>query len=256
MPELPDVEVFRSYLAHTILHKDIKQITIPDTDIIKGSPRTYQSLQNDSFETTHRHGKYCFLKRKSGTYVVLHFGMTGNVAYYTDEQPQHARFIVTFSDGHRFAFLNMRKLGHITLAKSIESFLSKKGLGPDADAISTSEIKRRLQSKRGSIKNALMDQKTIAGIGNIYSDEILYHAGVHPKRKIDKLSESEIDSIAKYTKQVLQKAIEKKSDPQKMPSFYLLGRRNTGAKCGFDTGTIQRLMINGRGAYFCTKHQH
>ncbi|MFO7841320.1 MAG: DNA-formamidopyrimidine glycosylase family protein, partial [Fidelibacterota bacterium] len=104
MPELPDVEVSRSYLAHTVMHKKITNIRTTGGRVFRSPQKDIMKLKNRSFEDTSRHGKYCFLDTDSKTTLVLHFGMTGSVNYYRDnDDPRHAVLVVTFSDGHKFA---------------------------------------------------------------------------------------------------------------------------------------------------------
>lgn len=257
MPELPDVEVYRGYLARTVLHKKITDVEINDKQILDASPKEIKKLKGRKFEDVSRQGKYCFLRISDGRFLVLHFGMTGDVEYYKDKKdPDKGQVIFTFSDGHKFAFINVRKLGKVYLKNSKEDFVEKKGIGPDSSSLSKKEFSEIMDSKRGSIKGALMDQKSLSGIGNIYGDEILYQAGIRPDRKMKDIGEKEISEIHKQTMAVFKAAIKAKARPEGMPKDYLLrGRREEGAKCGKDNGRIKRIKINGRSSYYCPKHQ-
>ncbi|MDZ7795775.1 MAG: DNA-formamidopyrimidine glycosylase family protein [Candidatus Marinimicrobia bacterium] len=256
MPELPDVEVWRSYLAHTVMHKKITDIRMTGGRVFHSPQKDIMSLKNRSFEDTSRHGKYCFLDTDSKKTLVLHFGMTGNVKYYRDEDdPRHALLIVRFSDGHKFAFINIRKLGKVLVTEDKEKFIRENVPGPDALAISKKEFLKIMRAKRGKIKTALMDQKSIAGIGNIYADEILYHSGLDPGRKTGSLDEDSLKRIYEKMRSVLKTAVECKADVEKMPDNYLIKRRKKGLSCPQNKGKIKKRTIGGRSTYYCAEHQ-
>lgn len=256
MPELPDVEVSRSYLAHTVMHKKITDIRTTGGRVFRSPQKDIMKLKNRSFEDTSRHGKYCFLDTDSKTTLVLHFGMTGSVNYYRDnDDPRHAVLVVTFSDGHKFAFINIRKLGKVLVIEDKEKFIRKNSPGPDALTISKREFMKMMRAKKGKIKPALMDQKNIAGIGNIYADEILYHSGIDPGRKTGSLDEDSLNRIYEKIRSVLITAVECGADVEKMPENYLIKRRKKGSPCPLDKGMINKRTIGGRSSYYCPEHQ-
>jgi len=256
LPELPDVEVYKNYLTYTILQKKIEDIIINDSKVLQCFSNQLKKLQGDSFCHISRHGKYCFLQTNQNYFLILHFGMTGNVKYYKNESdPEHASLIVLFSNEYKFAFINVRKLGKIFFCQDKNQFIKKMGLGPDSFSLSKSEFIKILQYKKGIIKSTLMNQKTIAGIGNIYSDEILYQSYIHPKRKTGDLSKNELSSIYKNMQKIFQVAIDIKVQLDHFPDYYLVNRRKPAIKCGLCRGTIERKKINGRSCYFCNNHQ-
>ncbi len=260
MPELPEVEIYRSRLAHTALHKTIIGVEADFENygrIFQTSKRALSSLEGESFEKALRHGKYCLLVASGDKVLVLHFGMTGDVEYYKkdDSDPEHSALVFSFQDGCKLAIISVRKFGKVILAESREEFIEKQGLGPDALSLDQTGFVETMEAKRGRIKSALMDQRTISGIGNIYSDEILYHAGIRPDRKVDDLGEEDLENIYEKMISVLNAAIEKDVEYEKMPENYLIRRREEGAICGICGGKIENIRIGGRSAYFCPKHQ-
>ncbi len=256
MPELPDVEVYRSYLAHTVLHKKIEDIKI-NVDRILASPKErIIELKGNSFEDTHRHGKYCFLKNNKDSFLILHFGMTGDVEYYQKEDdPKNSALVFLFSEGHKFAFISIRKLGKVFITKDKQEFIKEKELGPDALSVAKDDFLKIIQSKRGMIKSALINQKFIAGIGNIYSDEILFQAQIHPTTNISRLDEKLLDNLYKKMRKVLIMAIARQAEPEKFPQSYLLPHRSKGEKCPRCGGEIAQTKVSGRTAYYCPKCQ-
>jgi formamidopyrimidine-DNA glycosylase len=147
-----------------------------------------------------------------------------------------------------------RKLGHIYLTADVKTFVSQKDLGPD---VCSPEFDRKtfhklLANRHGMIKSALMDQSLMVGIGNVYSDEILFQAGVHPRQSVPNLKEETIDEIYDCLNEVLRTAIENKADPANFPDDYLTPLRGQKkADCPRCGGQIRRVEVAGRSAYYC-----
>lgn len=257
MPELPDVEVYRSYLAHTVLHHPIEEVEVRYPGLVDPDPGDLSDLEGESFEDTDRRGKYLFLASGGGPCLGLHFGMTGKVEYYREgeEDPDHSLAVFRLGNDHRLSVISVRKLGKIYVRGKKEDLIEEKDLGPDALSLDQDQFLDILDGKRGMIKSALMDQSTIAGIGNIYSDEILYQVGLGPRRKIKEIDDGERKALYEKMKDVLRTAVEAKVDPERMPRDYLIRRREPGAGCGKDSGEIRKIKVNGRSAYYCPEHQ-
>lgn len=261
MPELPDVEIFRNYLNSTSLHQKIKNADIREKDMLgEVSSRSLQMrLKGRQFESALRHGKYLFTKTDKAEWLILHFGMTGFLKYYKnpDEAPEHIRLRIDFVNDYHLAYDCQRKLGYIDLVPDIQSFIQKKELGidPYREKLDFEQFKELLKEKRSTIKSAFMDQSLMAGIGNIYSDEIFFQAKIHPGSKADKLGDKELKTVYEKMKQVLQIAIDKEVNPEHFPDFFLLPYRKPGEKCPVCSGIINKKKISGRSSYFCPKHQ-
>lgn len=260
MPELPDVELYRHYIDSTALHQKISQVKTEPSVLTGLSAKQFGiALEDKVLESTRRHGKYLFIKLNNHAWIVFHFGMTGFVRYYQDDSkaPEHVRCTLEFENGYKLVYDSQRKLGRIGLIKDLEQFIKRQNLGIDAlsRALDLERFTDLLQSRRGAVKTFLMNQSVIAGIGNIYSDEILFQSGIHPKKNVKKLSANRIDTLFNNTKRVLNTAIEVEADPKRMPSNYLLPHRDPGEQCPHCKGKIKRITVNGRGTYFCSKHQ-
>lgn len=241
MPELPDVEIYKNYLTSTILQKKIEKIIINDKRIIECYTKELKNLENNYFVNISRHGKYCFLCTNKANYLILHFGMTGSVKYYKEKiDPKHAVLIILFSNGYKLAFINIRKLGKVFFSQDQQKFIKKNNLGPDALSLDKNGFIKLIQSKKGNIKGLLMKQEDISGIGNIYSDEILYQSSIHPQRKNKNLTMDEISTIYQNMHKVFNLAINIRVQLEKFPSSYLINRRKDGRNCGICTGKIQK----------------
>ncbi len=261
MPELPDVEVFRKYLNRTALNKKIDKVEVKDKDVLEeiSAQSLQRKIKGAKFKETDRLGKYMFVRFDKKGWLVLHFGMTGFLRYYKNEkeEPEHVRVIFNFANGYKLAFDNQRKLGKVDIADSIEEYAEKNEIGPDVlkDDFDLTRFREIMAQKRGLIKSTLMDQKSMAGIGNIYSDEILFRAKIHPASKTEKLDDKQVKKIFRALKTVLKKAVEAEVDPQKMPRSYLLPNREDGHKCPKCDGKIKSRKFSGRTGYYCNKHQ-
>ena len=260
MPELPDVEIFRQYLQATALHQQIRQVRVEEPDLLDGvSPgRLRKQLEGESLQSAVRHGKYLFAEAGDRGWLVLHFGMTGFLKYFRDDgsRPDHVRLSLQFAGGYRLAYACPRKLGRIAWWETIEGFVADRKLGPDplAEGFDAGDFGALLEKRRGSIKGLLMNQEALAGIGNIYSDEILFQAGIHPRTTVAELR-GEGQRIFGHLKDVLRGAIECRVGEQGWPEGWLLPHREPGAECPRCGGRIERVKVVGRSAYLCTEHQ-
>lgn len=261
MPELPDVEVYKQYIQSTSLHQVIDEIDLRSPELLgETRPDTLKNaLLDDSFQSCHRHGKYLFLRLNEGYSLILHFGMTGFPEYFGDKKkaPSHVRLLLAFKNGFYFAYDCQRKLGLIDLTDNEQDFIKRKNLGYDPyhKGFSWTRFKHILTNRRGSIKSALMNQNLIAGIGNIYSDEILFQAGIHPKTAVNTLSREQLKLIYEKMNDVFQRSIKALSGHDAFPSDYLIPHRKPGEACPVCSGRIVKQTLSGRSAYFCSKHQ-
>lgn len=255
MPELADVEVYRQYLNATTLHQAIEHTHVESSDILADTtPQALgRALKDNQFNSTRRHGKYLFIELHNGGWLVMHFGMTGSLEYFGADKkaPDHTRLLLSFKNGHRLAYVAPRKLGRITLTDAPRTFIDAHDLGPDALALSPAEFKQLAEGRRGGVKAWLMDQQTIAGIGNIYSDEILFQARIHPKTRVGALDEKALDTLYHKMHKVFDAAIKARADPEQMPDSFLLPHREKGGKCPNCSGKIKKISISGRNGWYC-----
>jgi formamidopyrimidine-DNA glycosylase len=255
MPELPDVEAFRRYLGATALHKRITEVVVKSRRVLEGvkSRRLREVLKGCRVEDSSRHGKYLFCELDNGQYLVLHFGMTGFLKYFKneDQKPDHQRLILHLENGYRLVYDNQRLFGRVFLAEDRERFIRKQQLGPDALAVDFKRFASILSRGRGAVKTTMMNQQMLAGLGNIYTDEILFQARIHPKTKIAGLTEEELRDIFDQMKEVLEEAIEARADPRRMPETFLLLHRDENCACPRCGGPVKKISLSGRGSYLC-----
>lgn len=255
MPELPDVEIQRRYVNATALHQPIERVHVDDAAVLDGvTPQSLgRMLHGRAFELTRRHGKYVFIRAGGGHWLVLHFGMTGYLACYRhgDRTPSHARFVTSFGNGRHLAYVSQRKLGRITVADSPEAFVRRHRLGPDALALDRFALCDLAARRRGFVKSWLMDQHAMAGIGNVYSDEILFQAGIHPRYPVAALEHEALERLHQSLHEVLRAAIDARADPSRMPAEFLLTHRHADGRCPVCGAALRAVRAAGRRSWFC-----
>jgi formamidopyrimidine-DNA glycosylase len=217
MPELPEVETVCRALSKVIKNSRIKKIEFYRKDLrwqVKDNLEV--SLKNNIFIDPYRRGKYILIPTNTDKIFLIHLGMSGQIRIKKKDIVQkhdHMRmivennnkhFVVTYNDSRRFGYIDLFKKKELR-----EHFLlSKIGVEPLGRELTTEYLKNNFKKRVINIKNALIDQKIIAGIGNIYASEILYKAKINPLRKVSSLSQNDLNSIITFTKIILKRSID------------------------------------------------
>jgi formamidopyrimidine-DNA glycosylase len=257
MPELPDVESFRRYFEEHVLNRKIVKVEIAEPGVLgdMSSDQFEERIKNCSFKSTGRHGKYLLGFLDKGGVVVFHFGMTGSLQYSekSGKPPSFARLLLGFSKGEFLAYSDPRKLGRIYWAGTKEEFISFKGLGPDAlsSELNYQAFRKILTGRKGEVKAVLMDQHLIAGIGNVYSDEVLFQARIHPEERISELAEERLKRLFTEMKKVLKASSERYASSGNFPGFYLIPSRRKGRSCPRCGTGLEHGKLSGRTFWFC-----
>lgn len=266
MPELPEVETFRRHLLQgnagspSILGKKIKDAELLwEGSLASPTPEEFKSRIRGQFITgIGRRGKNLLIRLSRDT-MIIHLRMSGElvVEEKTALPGKHYRLIVNFSDKYRLAFNNIRKFGRIWLTADPDSLIGNLGPEPLGDDFTPEILRQLLLSHSRQLKYFLLDQEIIAGIGNIYTDEALYRAKLHPARKSNTLDYNEAHLLWKSIREVLGEGIQnqgssidwmyKGGDYQKYLSVYNL----EGEPCKQCKTPIKRIKIAQRSTYFC-----
>ena len=261
MPELPEVETRLIYLRSTALGQQVSRVLVTAHNLIKSeSARAFtRKLRERRFVDAHRRGKYLIITLDDGRALILHFGMGGDLHYYPTwrERPEYTRIEFIFVSGLRLAFTCPRKICRVMLVDRVNDVPALREMGPEPESkhFSFAYFERLCEeSPLRRIKPLLMDQRKIAGVGNIYADEILFASGVRPDRRASSLSVEELRHIHRETRRVLRRAIKTAAD-QEFPSDFLVSRDQQHAGCKLCSGPIERRKINGRTAHFCPSCQ-
>ena len=260
MPELPEVETYTRYFAAHALRQTIRRVDVRDERILGEIRRDAfaRKLKGAAFSGVRWHGKHLFADAGK-TWLHLHFGMTGDLAYYRDtaETPRFARVVFDFDNGAHLAYDDMRLFGNVELVADPDRYIAEAKLGPDPlDAkFRLREFTQLLQSRRGAIKSLLMSQDIIAGLGNLYVDEILFQTGIHPRRTVDRLTTDDTRALFTAMRRILREAIARRGRDAELPPRYLFNHREEGGRCPACGGSIKRAVVFGRTTYFCAAHQ-
>jgi formamidopyrimidine-DNA glycosylase len=259
MPELPEVETVRRYLESTVLDRKVERARVLDTSIIEGfrPEQVERAMARATLVGIKRHGKQLFLETDRETVLTIHLGMTGELEILSPpyRPGRHDRLTLRFSDGMMLVYRDQRKFGSISLAGSMRCFVQARRLGPDALSVSGKEFAERVNRHRRAVKTVLLDQHVIAGVGNLYADEILFQARLHPMARADRLTDYQLRSARAIMTRVLRRSIAVRTDFDRLPSDYLLAHRFGDELCPTCEGPLRVIKVGGRTTYFCPKCQ-
>ena len=266
MPELPDVEGFKRVLARNALHKPIEAVIVRDARILgKLSVRTFASrLRDAKLAAARRHGKHLMAKIDRGGWMTLRFGMTGALyfAKNRDEEPPFTRVLLDFTRDGYLAYTNKRMIGRVGLVEDADDLISDEKLRLDTldrrfDLDAFTSVVRGIKR---DVKSVLMNQEIIAGIGNIYSDEILFQACISPTERIDTLSPPRFKRLFLQIRESLKTAIARGAGSEqfgeRMPKGSLLPNRSKGGRCPRCKSPLKVFKGGGRTAYCCPRCQN
>ena len=240
------------------MQRNINDVDIEDEHVLgnAGPDKLKNAVKGRKFVENIRRGKHLFTKLDDGSYLRFHFGMTGYFKYFLKEgEEKHGRVIFEYDDGGRLVYVSQRKLGEIDILSDPEEYSEKNNIGPDALNLSRSKFKELLKTKRGALKTALMDQELMSGIGNVYSDEIMFQARIHPKSDVPSMPDDKLDALYDAVQKSLKTAIEKNVNIDNFPDNFLLPHREQGGKCPGCGGEIKPIKFSGRRGFYCPECQ-
>ena len=214
-------------------------------------------LEGSLVSSTYRHGKLLFVNLSRGGYLVMHFGMTGNLKRHPPgEEPRHARLVLNFDTGDSMTYVCQRKFGYLSLADDPEEFIGGLGWGPDAlDGLDEAVFAAGLASTRSPIKAVLMDQRRWAGIGNLYADEALFQARIAPTVPGNELGPRRRLRLFSAIKEILRMAVSRGADFDAYPDGFLLTARAPDAPCTNCGASLSASKVGGRTTIYCSRCQ-
>lgn len=285
MPELPEVETIVRDLNKTVKGLKITDVWASWKKIIKqpNYNEFVKQIKNQKILKTRRRAKYILIDLSGNKTLIIHQKISGHLLYgkweiknkevkslangplKDDPQNRFIRFILYLNNGKQLGLSDLRRFAKVLLVDTdeINEMKEIKELGPEPldSSFSFRKFREILKNKRGKIKQVLMSQNVIAGIGNIYSDEILFEAKIHPLKEVQQLGDDDLRRIYQAMKKILQRAIVlqgdsmsdyrtidgKKGRYQEVQKVY----QQEGEKCYRCKGIIKRIKISGRSAHFC-----
>lgn len=271
LPELPEVETVRKTLKALVTDKTIESVTVKWPKMIKRDVDQFvDALKGQTIIDVRRRGKFLILDTDDFA-LVSHLRMEGKYGVYPKDEAmdKHTHVIFHFTDGMELRYKDVRKFGTMHLYLKGEEFLSPPldQLGPEplTDEFLAEELSLKLKKTTRSIKATLLDQTTLVGLGNIYVDEALFRAGIHPERAANSLTEKEIEVLHKEIKATLGEAVEKGGSTIRsyvnsqgqigmfQLELFVYGRKGEPCKkCG---NSLEKKVVAGRGTHFCPNCQ-
>lgn len=275
MPELPEVETVRRTLEHQIMNEKITKVEVYYSPIIENVQvdEFINKINGQTFRSFHRYGKYLIFIFDSVS-LITHLRMEGKffIKPIDEIRSIHEHIIFTLASGRTIRYHDTRKFGKMVLIEStnineIMKYPSLKKLGPEANTtnVTFDYLYNKLTKRHDSIKVALLDQEVMAGLGNIYVDEVCYLSKLHPTMSCDLITKDDVNNIIKYSKEVLDKAILAGGTTIRSytSSLGVTGRfqlslhvhSREGETCYECGTTIVKTFVGGRGTYYCPKCQ-
>ena len=267
MPELPEVETVLRTLEERIKDARITGIEVLYAPIVEGDVKTFKKkLIGQHFREFDRRGKFLIFGMDDIT-LVSHLRMEGKYYILTDKDPidKHTHVIFHLDDGRQLRYHDVRKFGRMELIPKVDDYSAFKGLGPEPFSrdFSLKYCREYLKDRKKPVKEVLLDQSFVAGVGNIYADEILWDIRVNPLRSASKLNDEEIKDLIASTRKILRKAIKAGGTTIRSytSSLGVTGRFQlslnchtveTCRRCGKD---IKKIRVGGRGTYYCPSCQ-
>jgi len=269
VPELPEVETVKNELSPHVIGRGITDITLLWEGIVKEPSveefRTH--LIGQKITAVTRHGKYLFFSLGSNDLLLIHLKMTGSLIIGQDsvEPPQYTRAIIHLDEGTSIFFRDPRKFGLMRLVQDKAGVVAKLGPEPLEVDFTPQVLAQRLAGRKAPIKALLTDQHLVAGIGNMYADEALYAARIHPLRSGESLSREEVARLHRVIREILWAAIGNKGAsvanyfrPDGTPGtahFEFKVAHGRGKYCANCSGPVERITVRNRGTYFCPRCQ-
>jgi len=273
MPELPEVETIRLALEPHLVGRRLERVEIHDPRLVRPfEPSAVAAeLEGERVAALERRGKYLIVRFESGRALLIHLRMTGSLRRAEPGSPAddpHRRAVVRLDDGSDVAYRDVRRFGtwHLLEPHELDPYLAERlGREPLERTFTSRRLAERLEGRRAPIKAALLDQRTVAGLGNIYVDEALWRARVHPGRPAGTLDHDEIARVTRGIREALRAGLARQgaslrdysipdgSRGRMQEEFRVYGR--AGEPC-FRCGTpIDKIRAGGRGTWYCPSCQ-
>ena len=269
MPELPEVETVRRQLEPVLVGRRFERVQIDDPRLVRPFEpvAVAAELEGERVAELDRRGKYLIFRFESGRVLLVHLRMTGSFKHRRNgagEDDPHRRAVVRLDDGSDVAYRDVRRFGTWLLVEreEVEPYLAERlGEEPLLAGFTPARLARRLAGRRAPIKAALLDQRTLAGLGNIYVDEALWRARIHPKRPAGELDANDVRRLHRGIRRVLEMAIERRGSTLRDYStprgrrgsmqreFKVYGR--TDKPCDRCGTPIEKTRAGGRGTWYC-----
>jgi formamidopyrimidine-DNA glycosylase len=267
VPELPEVETIRRHLAPRLEDRVLARVEILDPRLTRPHDlfEVMEELEGDRVVTVERRGKYLLFRLESGLNLLVHLRMTGGFGF---SPSHHERAVLELDDGSRLAYRDTRRFGTWLVVEDVELepyLAAKNGPEPLGSRFTAAWLGEQLARRRAPLKSVLLDQRVVAGLGNIYADEALWRARLDPLRPADDLTREEVARAHRAIRAALREGIERQgstlrdyaapdgSSGTMQDEFRAYGR--DGLPCPRCRTPIAKTRVGGRGTWFCPRCQ-
>ncbi|HZT17432.1 MAG TPA: bifunctional DNA-formamidopyrimidine glycosylase/DNA-(apurinic or apyrimidinic site) lyase [Gaiellaceae bacterium] len=273
MPELPEVETVRRQLAPVLTGRRFERVRIEDPRLTRplDPEEVARELEGERVERVDRRGKYLIVRFGSGRALLIHLRMTGSLLHAAagllPDDP-HRRAVITLDDASDVAYRDVRRFGTWLLLEpdEAEAYVDERvGREPLDGAYAAKHLAERLQGRRAPVKAAILDQRTVAGVGNIYADEALWRARIHPLTPAEALGPREVRALHRGLRRALEHGIARQGSTLRdyrtpngdsgtmQDEFRVYGR--AGEPCPRCGAPIDKIRVAGRGTWYCPSCQ-
>ena len=271
MPELPEVETIRRHLAPRVEGRVLRELEVLDARWCSplAADELAAAVQGRRVDALGRRGKYLIWELDDEVHLMMHLRMTGTLLLDPPEPPRHRRVRLAFDDGHQLFFDDPRRFGTGELALGSEArdafFAGRLGVEPFSPEFTSAHLYALTRARRAPIKAFLLDQRRIAGVGNIYADEALFRAGIHPLRSAGRLTRGQVAALRDGVIASLEAGLDAKGasiddfrDPDGVQGSFqnrFLIHLREGEPCRVCGRPVRKLRAAGRGTYVCERCQ-
>ena len=276
MPELPEVETVARGLRKTVLGRRILSVSLGKTDFIDDPVALEQHLPGRRIDAVERYGKFMMVRlshledtkaEAESAALLVHLGMTGNIASYAASQPQekHTHVCMPLDDGRELRYTDPRRFGRLAYLSGDAIPAELQRFGADPLLVTADDFLARIHMRHSRIKSLLLDQSVLRGVGNIYADESLWKAKIHPAKVAASVPKAQLAVLRRGLQDILKKAIVLRGstiadfqDGDGEPGEYQKHHRaygREGHKCQRCGTIIRRSIVAGRSSYYCPKCQ-
>jgi formamidopyrimidine-DNA glycosylase len=271
VPELPEVETIRRQLAPHLEGRRIREVEILDARWTRPEPPRFVEDQLRGAFVRHvgRSGKYLIWSLTRERFLLVHLRMTGALLFDPEAEPPHTRVRFELDKGHRLLYIDPRRFGtgHLVFGQAaLDAYLAARlGVEPFTPEFTVERLRAMARGRSAPIKSFLLDQRRIAGVGNIYADEALFRAGIHPLAPTGRLTRAQWVRLRDAIEEALAAGIEAKGASiddfrhvdgarGSFQDRFLVHRRE-GEPCPVCGGTVRKIVVGGRGTYLCERCQ-
>jgi formamidopyrimidine-DNA glycosylase len=275
VPELPEVETVRRRLAPVVEGRRLERVEIADPRLTRPADpvEVARELEGERVAVVDRRGKYLIVRFESGRALLIHLRMTGTVLlndgrHLAEGEDPHRRAVITLDDGSDVTYRDVRRFGTWLLLEpdEVEAYVDARvGREPLGDAYKAKHLAEKLERRKAPIKAAILDQTTVAGVGNIYADEALWRARVHPLSPAHTLDAEQVKAVHRGIRDALRMGIRRQGSTlrdYRLPDggeggmqheFKVYGRG--GEPCERCGTPIDKIRVAGRGTWYCPSCQ-